>query len=90
MPALLIVKAEVQDHDAWRETFDASAEFRDAAGIGEVSIHHEPGNRSTILVLHTFDSIDAAQSFARDPELAQRMKDGGVIGQPRIEIFGTV
>jgi hypothetical protein len=44
----------------------------------------------TPLVLHTFDSVEAALSFVKNPELAQRMKEGGVVGPPRIEIFETV
>ncbi len=90
MPALVIVKADVEDHDAWRESFDAAAEFRDEVGVGAISIHHEPGNRSTVVVLLTFDSVEAATSFVNNPDLARAMKDGGVVGSPRIEVFETV
>lgn len=90
MAALLIVKAEVEDHDAWRESFDAGADFRDALGVGAISLHHGPGNRSTIAILHTFDSVEATESFISNPELAERMKEGGVVGPPRIEIFETL
>jgi hypothetical protein len=90
MAALLIVKAEIEDHDAWRESFDMAAEFRDALGIEEVSIHHEPGKNTTIVVLHTFASVEAAEAFIANPELAEKMAEGGVIGAPRLEIFETV
>jgi hypothetical protein len=54
------------------------------SSVGAISLHHEPGNRSTIAFLHTFDSVEAAESFISNPELAERVKEGGVTGPPRI------
>ena len=90
MAALVIVRADVEDHDNWRTGFDAAAEFRDAAGVGEVSIHHEPGDRSKVVVLHTFDSVEAAEAFFSNPDLAEKMKQSGVIGRPQIDIYETI
>jgi hypothetical protein len=72
MAARLIVDAEVEDHDAWGESFDARA-VSGRSSVGAISSHHEPANRSTIAVLHSFESVEAAESFISNPELAERV-----------------
>ena len=87
--ALSLVLHRVADYDAWRKVYDSDtvAELQKAAGVSRESVHRMEGDPDNILVLHYFDSIDAAKSFFAKPELRDAMKNGGVQGEPRIEFF---
>jgi hypothetical protein len=40
-----------------------------------------------VLVLHSFDSMAAAEAFVASPELREAMQKAGVEGMPRIDFF---
>jgi hypothetical protein len=52
----------------------------------------EPRGRrpEPVIVVAGFPSGDAAQAFASNPELPEKMKDAGVVGMPRIEMYEEV
>jgi quinol monooxygenase YgiN len=87
--ALSLVLHRVADYDAWRKVYDSDtvAELQKTAGVSSKSVHRMDGDPDNILVLHYFDSVDAAKAFFANPELQDAMKRGGIQGEPRIEFF---
>jgi len=87
--ALSLVLHRVSDYDAWRKVYDSDtvAELQKAAGVSSKSVHRMDGDPDNVLVLHYFDSVDAAKAFFANPELQDAMKRGGIQGEPRIEFF---
>lgn len=82
------VRHDVADYDAWKAAFDAFPPTGGGALFARVNRSVE--NPNTIAVVAGFETLDAAQSFLGDPELKTRMHEGGVIGEPRIEIYEEV
>ena len=87
--ALSLVLHRVADYDAWRKVYDSDtvAELQKTAGVSSKSVHRMDGDPDNVLVLHYFDSVDAAKAFFANPELQDAMKRGGIQGEPRIEFF---
>lgn len=85
--ALLVVLHHVRDYPAWRTVYESAADLQRANGVTAESVYRAAGDPNTVLVLHHFDSVAAAQAFAALPELKAAMAKSGVEGPPRIEIF---
>ena len=87
MSATLVVRHPVTDYAAWREVYDSLDPLRAQHGCTGALVMVAPGDRNDVFVTHDFPSVDAAESFAHDPALAEGMQRAGVAGPPRIEIF---
>jgi hypothetical protein len=85
--ALSLVLHRVADYDAWRKVYDSFADAQKAGGVTKESVHRLAGDPDNVLVLHYFDTVDAAKAFFANPELKDAMQRGGVQGEPRIEYF---
>jgi hypothetical protein len=90
MPAVLIVKANVTSYDHWRTAYDAAASFRRENGVSRDEVYCSPEDMTSVLVLHFFETVEAAQSFASNPGLAEAMRSSGVIGAAHLTITKTV
>lgn len=90
MSAVLIVRANVAHYDAWRTAYDAAVTFRRENGVTSDEVYCSPEDMTLVLVLHFFDTVEAAQSFASNPGLAEAMRSSGVFGTPRLTITETV
>lgn len=90
MSAVLIVKANVASYDSWRIAYDSAITFRRENGVTEDEVYCSPEDMTSILVLHFFDTVEAARSFASNPGLAEAMRSSGVVGTPRATITETV
>jgi len=90
MPVVLIVKANVTSYDHWRTAYDAASSFRRENGVSRDEVYCSPEDMTSVLVLHFFDTVEAAQSFASNPGLAEAMRSSGVIGAPHLTIAQTV
>ncbi|MDQ6754825.1 MAG: cyclase [Actinomycetota bacterium] len=85
--ALSLVQHKVADFDAWRQVYDSVAGLQASGGVTRESVHRMADDPNNVLVLHYFDSVDAARAFFANPELADAMRRGGVQGEPRIEFY---
>ena len=90
MTAVLIIRIHVKSYDAWRTSFDAHIGFRRENGVTSSEVYCSPVDMTSVAVLATFDSVDTASAFVANPELAEVMKAGGVIGAPNITITEVV
>jgi len=75
-------------HDTWKAVFDRFPPKVGGALLHRVNRGIEDPNR--IIVVAGFPTDEAAQAFASDPDLPEKMKEGGVVGAPRIETYEEV
>lgn len=85
--ALSVVLHRVRDYDAWRQVYDSVADMQKAGGVTREAVYRLSGDPNNVLVLHWFDSMEAAESFFNSPELQGAMQRAGVEGMPRIELY---
>ena len=85
--AISLILHRVNDFDAFREVYDSVAPMQAAGGVIFESVHRMTGDPDNVLVIHEFESVDAAHEFFANPALRDAMQRGGVQGEPRIEFF---
>ncbi len=87
MSVTAVVRHKVADYDAWRQVYDSLADVQRAGGVTAESVHRLVGDGNDLLVLHQFDTLNAAEAFLNSSELRDGMHEAGVQGAPTIEIF---
>jgi len=85
--ATMVVKHNVASYARWRPVYDDGEALRAQHGCTGARVMRDPSNESALFVLLEFPSVEAAQSFAGDPELASTMSESGVTGPPSIEFY---
>jgi quinol monooxygenase YgiN len=85
--ALLVVLHRVRDYRAWRQVYDEFKPVQKASGVLTESVYQAKDDPNNVLVLHSFDTVAAAEAFMAKPELRDAMQKAGVEGVPRIEVF---
>ena len=87
-PVLAVVTHPVADYAAWRVVYDEASVVRDAAGVTGAEVFIDAANPLMMVILHRFPSMEAAQGFFNNPDLAAAMTRGGVTAAPTV-IFAT-
>ena len=85
---VMAIQHQVRDYDAWKTVFDQFPPKVGGALFHRVNRGVEDPNK--VIVVAGFPSGDAAQAFATNPDLPGKMKDAGVVGPPRIEMYEEV
>jgi quinol monooxygenase YgiN len=83
-PVLAVVTHPVADCAAWRAVYDEVVPLRLAAGVTGAEVFTDATNPLMIVILHRFATMDAAQAFFANPDLAAAMKSGGVTAPPTV------
>jgi heme-degrading monooxygenase HmoA len=81
---IIIVQHTVRDYDAWKPAFDEHESVRRQHGSLGHSVYRSADDPNEVTVVTTWESREQAEAFARDPSLAEAMKKGGVISEPRV------
>lgn len=84
---MTVVLHRVRDYRAWRAVYDRFEPEQKAGGVTAESVYRAKDDPNNILVLHSFDSMAAAEAFVASPVLREAMQQAGVEGMPRIEFF---
>ena len=87
MPVTAVVRHKVADYDAWRSVYDGLTEVQANGGVTAESVHRLVGDGNDLLIVHRFDTTAAAESFFGNEQLREGMRQAGVQGAPRIEIY---
>lgn len=82
--ASLFVRHTVSDYKAWRKVYDDFAPVRKSLGVTAAAVYQSTDNPGDITVTHDFATAEAAQAFAKSPELKKAMQNAGVVGAPTI------
>ena len=82
------VRHPVEDYDGWKAGYDAYPPT--AGGALFARVNRSIDDPNMVAVVAGFESVEAAQAFLNNPELAQKMEEAGVSGPPRIEIYEEV
>jgi len=86
--AIIIMHHEVKDYAAWKPHYDGDAPRRENAGFKEVAVgtHSEKPNR--VYMIWEGDPANI-EPMLKDPELAEKMKEAGVISKPEAIVINT-
>ena len=87
MSVTAVVRHKVADYDAWRTVYDTLADLQANGGVTAESVHRLVGDGNDLLVVHQFETADAAQAFFNSGALRDGMERAGVQGPPTIDIF---
>lgn len=87
-PVLAVISHPVADLAAWRVVYDEAQPVRDAAGVTGAEVFVDAANPLMVVIIHRFASMDSAQGFFNNPDLATAMQRGGVTAPPTI-IFAS-
>jgi heme-degrading monooxygenase HmoA len=91
MRTVLLVDHRVADFDAWKQVYDGVREMQRAGGVRSQQVLRDPADGNRVVVTHTFDSREAAEAFAENPELQVAMGRAGVDpSSVKLEYFDEV
>jgi heme-degrading monooxygenase HmoA len=91
MRTVSIVHHRVADFDAWKAVYDSVADLQRAGGVREHAVLRPSDDPAMVVVVHTFDSAEAARGFFEAPELREAMGRGTVdVDSLRIEFLEEV
>ncbi len=82
MAATMFVKHKVGDFKTWKPVYDELGQVRKQSGVTAASVHRDPRDPHTVIVVHQFKDLDAATKFATSPDLKSGMTKAGVDGPP--------
>ncbi|GGH91638.1 hypothetical protein ACFFGR_05470 [Arthrobacter liuii] len=85
--AMSLVLHRVADYEAWRKVYDSFGHLQKEGGVTEESVHRMADDSNNVLVIHHFNSVDAARAFFARDDIREALQRGGVQGEPRIEFF---
>jgi heme-degrading monooxygenase HmoA len=78
MRTVSIVHHRVADYDAWKQVYDSVRDVQRAGGVRQHAVLRPADDPSMVVVVHTFDSPDAAKAFFDNQELKDAMGLAGV------------
>jgi hypothetical protein len=80
MRSVLIVHHRVADFDAWRAVYESEpvGQMQRAAGVRDHAVMRPADDPTMVVVVHTFDSPEAAASFMERDDLREHMGRAGV------------
>jgi hypothetical protein len=78
MRTVLLIDHRVADFDAWLTVYDEVRQWQREGGVRFEQVLRSADEPNRVVVTHSFDSRDAAESFANNPELQEAMGRAGV------------
>lgn len=85
--ATVILNHRVKDFKAWKALYDSDAARRAPAGIADVAVGEKAGDPGNVFIIWTMPDPSELNAMLADPELKQRMAEGGVISAPELTIL---
>ena len=90
MTSTLVITHEVADYDPWYRVFTEHATVRKEHGCLSEELFRNPKSPNEIMNVMRFPSAEDVEAFLADPSLPEAMSRAGVVGAPRIELWGSV
>ena len=82
MTYMLAVQLKVEDYAKWKESYDASAAQRKAAGELSYRLWRKADDPNELVMLCEWDTIDNAREFLASDDLAKAQDASGVTHRP--------
>jgi hypothetical protein len=76
--ATTFVAHRVADYDAWRVVYDSVADLQRESGVTDEAVYQAEGDPTYVLVMHRFATGEEAHAFFDNPDLREKMIEGGV------------
>jgi hypothetical protein len=83
----VLIHHKISDYQLWRNTFDASIDFRLNGGERSCRIFRNPDDAEELTLLFEWENMQKAHQFMDSPDLRKRMQQAGVIGKPDIKFL---
>ena len=78
----ILVHHKISDYQRWRNSFDASIDFRQKGGERSYRIFRNPEDADDLTLLFEWESLEKAHQFMDSPDLQKKMQQAGVVGKP--------
>ncbi|MCH7528545.1 MAG: hypothetical protein IH972_03225 [Candidatus Marinimicrobia bacterium] len=73
----------VESFDKWLQLFDDDKANRTAAGLSDVGVYRKVGDENSLLIVLE-GNPDSMKKMLASPELAEAMKEAGVLAPPEV------
>ena len=73
---------KVEDFNKWKAAFDSFYQFRKNSGEQSYSVGTIEGDPNNVYVINDWNSMAEFEAFVQSPELAEAMKNAGVLEPP--------
>jgi hypothetical protein len=87
MAVTAVIQHHVADYQVWRKAYDGFADVQKAGGVTRQSVYRAADDPNNVLIMHGFATTADAEKFLAGAELRDAMRQAGVQGQPRVEIY---
>jgi quinol monooxygenase YgiN len=81
---LAVFSHPVKDFAIWKSVYDSVEPIREKAGVTGAEVFQDPADHTKVVIIHRFQSIEAAQGFLANPALKEAMMNGGVTAPPSV------
>jgi hypothetical protein len=85
--ATVILNHRVEDYNKWRPVFDADVRRRKEAGMTNERVFRSAEDPNSIYIIADVADPASTAKMMNDPELAAKMKEGGVITKPTVTVL---
>ena len=82
--ATFIVRHKVKDYATWKKSFAAHGAVRAQLGFTKSRVHRYVDDPNHVIVVSEVKDIQKAKTLASSPDLAQKMKEAGVVDEPKM------
>ena len=78
MRTVTLIHHRVADFDAWKQVYDSFADVQREGGVRAHHVWRKRDDPNMVVVVHAFDSPEAAAAFFASHDLEDAMARGGV------------
>ncbi|WP_417526283.1 hypothetical protein [Marinovum sp.] len=86
VPVLAVISHPVEDYGVWRQVYNDFADEQQAGGVIMEQVYQNPADPNNVLVLHGFESLEAAEEFLTSDKLKSAMEGAGVAAPPAVKV----
>ena len=86
-PFRISVITRISDFDSWKKAFDEEELNRRNAGMRQLQIGVNPDDKQEVFMLLAIDDIAKTREMMEHDGLRKKMKDAGVIGDPKVKFW---
>ena len=86
-PVLAVISHPVEDYATWRQAYDDFSDAQQAGGVIMEQVYQDPADPNKVLVLHGFETLEAADVFLNSEELKSAMQGAGVAAPPDVMVM---